>query len=268
MYLAQTGIDPTQIIKALGAAGITGLMLAVIIIVAIIVIPVFILARLGARNERARIDSNASLFKTMADNMTALTNTMTTLAQTQAGMQTGAARRDQQMERMSDIQADQVKAIAELKQATDHQTKVLESGHEFQRKVVETITSGASDTTAVVGELGESLGTQLTDMQTKLADLISTIPGIVAEKTINQHAATKQSIVELSKEITRVFTPVLLENKDLKSKLELREDTIKAQNDRIIDMQAKLDNCPPPADIVHIVDKPADDAPPELKEVA
>lgn len=168
-------------------------------------------------------------------------------------MQTGAGERDKQIVAMNEIQRTGIAATEAQNKLLTDQNKLLTdlkvvttTGHDFTRKLADAVVGSSSDTTTAVGAIGESLGNQITDLQKKLSDLIASIPGVVSEKTINSYSSMKQSFNELSK----VFTPILQENQDLKTTLELREDTIKSLNALNLTLQAKLDDCLPPDKVV------------------
>ena len=143
-------------------------------------------------------------------------------------------------------------AIALIGQGLKDQNELLKSGNELSRKLTETFSDSVSDTSTAVGAVGESLGAQMTEMEKKLVEIIDKLPAVFAEKTMNSHSAMKQSVVELSKDITRVFAPVIAENNKLREEGKFLQDSITERDLQIKDLVKKLEDCPPPADI-HIV---------------
>jgi len=252
LYLSQI---PTVKDVIAGGDAIQGwpIWLVILLIFFFVVITGVVVAIIVYRGlAKTQNDTNALLAKVLDksnDNSTIYAGAIAVLAHSVATQQAEDKERDK-------ASAKRDEAITLISTGLAEQNAILNSGNELTRKLTATFTESVSDTTTAVGAVGETITTQINDMQVKLSNLIASIPGVVSEQTINSYSSMKQSFNELSK----VFTPILQENQDLKTTLELREDTIKSLNALNLTLQAKLDDCQPPDKVVGYI------APPESEE--
>ncbi len=227
MNLAQSLVDFTPIIKALNDAGITGYLLVGLIAGFF----AYRIALLRLKNEGVTTNSNAAVLTSVSNAITTLTTNNTTIIQAMQEMQTGARKRDLQFDKMNDIQEQQNKATSEQNKLLSDLKGATESGHEFTKKLVDSVVDGSKDTSAAVQHLDQ----RIADNTERIVDIANSLDGSFKAihddiaKIIDPDLATKV-VEKLRPDVVAMFDKALAkcldENATLAKELDHTEEKL------------------------------------------
>lgn len=197
MYLGQTIVDLTPLIKALSDAGVTGLLLVAVLFG----LPGFLLIRMILRQNAKTQDS--------------LVDAINTLTQNQKDMQTGARRRDDQIDKMNKIEElrneeakKQSVIFAEQNTLLEKLNRNSESGNTWVKTLGEVVVNSTKDTSTAV----QALETSFVSKSNELQSQVNKLPAEVA-------AVFEASLKQMHDEIARLVTVVTDGNDTLAQKV-------------------------------------------------
>lgn len=164
LYLAQIP-SPKDVTDAGNVVATWPLWLVILLIFFVVLIVSVIVGIIVYRGlVKAQGDTNALLAKVLdksGDNQNSYASAIATLATSVTTQQAQALQKDK-------ADAERDKAVSLLAQGLTKQNELLESGNELSRKLTSAFTDSVSDTSTVVGAVGERLGNQITALDEKI----------------------------------------------------------------------------------------------------
>lgn len=261
LHLAQSIVDFTPLINALKDAGITGYLLFGLIVGGL----VYLIQRARLRNENTAVTSNAAVMTSLSNAITTLTTNITTITQAMQEMQTGARKRDLQFDKMNDIQEQQNKATGEqnkllkdVNASVNDLKKSTESGHDFTKRLIDSVVDGSKDTAAAVLGLDKRIEDHTQTLQSRLDEIDKSLNNLPVNvvKAINWDDVLPRIKVAVGEIVEVALKECIDENAKLAKELDCADSAID-------DTKQKLEEAERAKVIGVIVPAPAEPKPSE-----